>query len=174
MNKTTKTGIVAGSFDPITSGHLWLIREALALVDELIVVVGVNPSKKYYFTSEERRELVDTVLRTKLDAPDYARVRVVFLENDLLINFAAESGATHLVRGIRNAADFDFEYQMMLVNRKINSAVHSVFVMTPPTLAEVSSSTVKGLVGLKNWEALVARYCHPAVVAAFREKLAGA
>lgn len=166
-----KIGIVAGSFDPITSGHLWLIKEACSLMDKLYVVIGVNPAKKGFFSPEERKSLIEAVLRSKLPAPMYAKVEVVFLANELLINFASEKGAQYIVRGIRSTEDFNYEYQMMLVNRKINPQVHMVYLFTPPQLAEVSSSTVKNMVGFKGWEAVVAKYVHPDVLSAFKRKL---
>lgn len=169
---SAKLGIVAGSFDPITNGHLWVITEALSLVDKLVVVVGVNPAKKYYFSSQERADLVNQALAQALTPEDFARVSVSMVEKQLLVNFAKGIEATHIIRGLRNAEDFNAEYQMTRVNRKVRKDVHIAFVMTPPELAEISSSTVKGLVGLDDWESLVSQYCCPAVVRAFETKLA--
>ena len=164
-------GVVAGSFDPITNGHLWLIREALSMVDELTVVVGVNPVKKYMFSADERQELVRGVLEAKLPPGDVSRVKTVFQENELLVNFAASVGATHIVRGLRNSEDFQAENLMMMVNRKQCPEIHHAYVITPPNLGEVSSSTVKSLVGLRDWDKVASRYCHPTVVEALRNKL---
>lgn len=170
--RMNKIGIVAGSFDPITHGHVWLIKEACALMDQLYVVIGVNTAKKAYFTPEERLALVKATLEGKLPSASYNKVKVVFLENELLINYASEIGAEYIVRGIRNTEDFNYEYQMQLVNRKINQHVRMLYLFPPPQLTEVSSSTVKGLVAFKGWEAAVSRYVHPEVVAAFKEKKA--
>ena len=162
-------GVVAGSFDPITNGHAWLISEAARLVDELHVVIGVNPSKSYSFTDGQRREMVEAVVADLgLDA---ACVTVHFLKNDLLIQLAGRVGATHLVRGIRNAEDLSYEMQMALVNRRIEPDIRTVYLSPPPELSEVSSSIVKGLVGFNGWEKIVAGYVHPVVLEAFINQL---
>lgn len=165
-----KHAIVAGSFDPITNGHVWLIKEALALTSKLTVIVGINPKKKYTFDAVERCALVDAVLRDELSPEDYARVNVSKLENDLLVSAAASLGATHIIRGIRNIADFNAEYELMLVNGKIDPSIRHAYVLTPPNMADVSSSTVKGLVGLVGWESHVKRYVNPLVVAGLKQK----
>lgn len=166
-----KIGVVAGSFDPITVGHLWLIREAVSLMDTLYVAIGVNASKKCFFSPDERREQVRTALSASLNAEQFDKVRVVFLENELLINFAGEVGAQYLFRGIRNPTDFTYEHQMQMVNRKINPQVHTLFMMPPSHLIEVSSSAVKGLVGFKGWETIVGRYVPPCVLQALSAKV---
>lgn len=166
MGKTV--GVVAGSFDPITHGHAWLIRQAAKLVDELHVVIGVNPTKRYSFTEAQRLALVQAVLRSELCPDAQARTQVHFLKSDLLIHFAASVGATHLVRGIRDMADFSYEVQMQQVNRKIHSEIQTVYLVPPPELSEVSSSTVRGLVGFTDWEQIVERYVHPEVLTALK------
>lgn len=170
MGKTV--GVVAGSFDPITHGHAWLIQQAAKLVDELHVVIGVNPAKRYHFDEAQRLALVKAVLRTELCPEAQSRTQVHFLKNDLLIHFAASVEATHLVRGIRDVSDFSYEVQMQQVNRKIHSDIQTVYLVPPPELSEVSSSTVRGLVGFTDWEQIVGRYVHPDVLCALREQLA--
>ncbi len=163
-------GVVAGSFDPITRGHEWLIGEAARLVDHLHVVIGVNPAKKYTFSDAERRAMVETCV-ADLDVVG-TPTDIHFLSNDLLIQFAVKAGATHLIRGIRDTSDFNYETQMALVNRKIAPAVRTVYMVPPPELSEVSSSTVRGLVGFNGWQDIVKGYVHPCVLAAFEHKLA--
>ncbi len=163
-------GVVAFSVDPITRGHEWLISEAARLVDRLDLVIGVNPSKKYMFSVDERREMVEATL-ADMDLAG-TPTRMHFLENDLLVHYAAKEGVTHLIRGIRNSEDFNYETQMALVNRKIAPAIKTVYMVPPPELVEVSSSVVRGLVGFTDWERIVAQYVHPAVLAAFKRKLA--
>ena len=160
-------GVVAGSFDPITHGHEWLIEEAARLVDKLYVVIGINTAKKYSFSDEQRRALVEAVLRD-LDLSG-TPTEVHFLKNDLLIQFAAKVEATHLIRGIRNNEDFSYETQMALVNRKIAPGIKTVYMAPPPELSEVSSSTVRGLVGFTDWEHIVKGYVHPTVLCALAE-----
>jgi pantetheine-phosphate adenylyltransferase len=163
-------GVVAGSFDPATRGHGWLIEEAARLVDELHIVIGVNPAKKYLFDEAERGQFLEAML------PDLALcgtpVTLHYLRNDLLVQFAARHQVTHIIRGVRNAVDFSYETQMALVNRKIDPAIRTVYMVPPAELSEVASSTVKGLVGFTDWEAIVRDYVHPSVVEAFRRKLA--
>lgn len=164
-------GVVAGSFDPITRGHEWLISEAARLVDRLYVVIGVNPAKKYLFGDADRKRLVEACV-ADLDMAG-TPTTVHFLSNDLLIQFAVKAGATHLIRGIRDTSDFSYETQMALVNRKIAPQVKTVYMVPPPELSEVSSSTVRGLVGFSGWEDIVRGYVHPSVLQAFVDKQAG-
>lgn len=163
-------GIVAGSFDPITKGHEWLIQEAARLVDELHVVIGVNSAKKYMFDDKTRRELVESsVAHMKLTEK---AIQVHFLSNELLIQFAVRNNATHLIRGIRDTNDFNYETQMASVNRKIAPEVKTIYMVPPPQLSEVSSSTVKSLVGVEGWKDIVKGYVSPAVLKAFDKQLA--
>lgn len=163
-----RVGIVAGSFDPVTNGHVWVVRQAVALMDRLHVVVGVNPAKKPLFSADERQELLERTLLEELGEETFSRVKIGRLENELLINYATSVGAGFIVRGIRNAEDFSYEAQLRMVNRKINPSVESVFLIPPVELSEVSSSTVKGLVGFSGWERVVGQYVSPVVLDALK------
>ena len=167
----TKTGIFAGSMDPVTEGHTWVIQEACMLVDKLIIAIGVNPEKKPYFSAEERKRLLTEVLRSRLSAADFSRIEIVFIEHDLLAHFAVSVGATHLFRGIRNAKDYEYEKGMAAVNAKIAPSLHSAFLLTPAQYAEVSSSMIKGLVGFNHWESAIKDWVHPIVLAAFKARV---
>ncbi|HDR9106018.1 pantetheine-phosphate adenylyltransferase [Paraburkholderia sp. A2RO-4L] len=163
MKKKPKTiCMVGGSFDPITVGHAHLIQQAARMADELHVVIGVNPAKKYLFSEAERLTLVHHVVGD-LDIHD-TPVHIHFLKNRLLIQLAHEVGVTHLVRGIRSTEDFTYETQMALLNRKFNPVIQTLYIVPPPELSEVSSSTVKGLVGLEGWQGFVSQYVHPKVL----------
>lgn len=168
-----KIGIVAGSFDPITNGHAWLIQKSADMIGDdgiLHVVVGVNPTKKYYFTVDERIAQIRRVVETM--GPDvYDRVTIDVIENDLLINHAKNIGASYIFRGIRNTEDFNYEAQIQQVNRRINPSVETVFFIPPSEMTEISSSTVKGLVGFQGWEQIVSQYVSDCVVNSFKEKL---
>lgn len=161
-----RVGMVAGSFDPITNGHEWLIRQALDICDKVFVIVGNNPAKKYMFSGEERLDMIHRVI----GIDDSDRFVVDYLHNDLLINVARDSGCNFLVRGIRNTEDFNYELQVQLINRKICPGIETLFLIPPRELTEVSSSTVKGLVGFNGWEDVVSTYVHPVVLTALREK----
>lgn len=166
-----KIGIVAGSFDPITNGHTWLIGQSAGLMHKLYVVIGVNPAKKSLFTPEERKAMVESTLRAELPPEDFAKIRLKFIENELLINFAIAKKAHYIFRGIRNTEDFNYEAQMQLVNRKLSSDVETLFMIPPRELTEVSSSTVKGLLGFKGWEDAAKGYVSESVMQALREKI---
>ncbi|KWT98081.1 MULTISPECIES: pantetheine-phosphate adenylyltransferase [unclassified Variovorax] len=168
----TRIAVYAGTFDPLTKGHLWVIREALRLTDKLYVAIGVNPDKKTYFSLTERLELIRAVLSSKLTPADYARIEVVSYESELLVNFAGRVGATHIIRGIRNSNDFHYEFGINQFNRTIDPRIETIFLITPDRLAQTSSSFVKGLVGVGDWETLLTRMAHPAVIAAFKAKRA--
>lgn len=170
----SKIGIVAGSFDPITLGHMWLIRKAAEVLGEdglLHIVVGVNPSKKYYFSTDERLAQINSVLFNTLPTSLYKMVKIAVIDNDLLINYARNVGASYIFRGIRNTEDFNYESQIQQVNRKINPNVETVFFIPPSAMTEVSSSTVKGLVGFNGWEQIVEQYVDPIIVDEFKKKL---
>lgn len=167
-----KVGIVAASLDPITRGHTWLIRQGCRLVDELHVVIGVNPTKKYYFDADERHDITLEVLKAELTPEEHRKTSVVFLKDDLLINYAGNVKASHIIRGIRTTEDFNYEAQMQLVNKKINPDVETIFLIPPAHLTQVSSSTVKGLVGFNGWEKAVEDYIHPLLIDRFKAKLA--
>jgi pantetheine-phosphate adenylyltransferase len=166
-----KIGIVAGSFDPITNGHTWLIGQSAHLMHKLYVVIGVNPSKKSLFTPEERKELVVATLSAQLPHEDFAKIRIRFLEKELLINFAMEKKAHYIFRGIRTTEDFNYEAQMQLVNRKLSPEVETLFMIPPRELTEVSSSTVKGLMGFNGWEEATRGYVSAPVLQALVAKL---
>lgn len=167
-------GIVAGSFDPITKGHVWLIEKSLAMLGEhgkLHVVIGVNAAKKYYFSQQERIALLEAVLKEALPAPLFEKICIDCITDSLLISHAQAIGATHIFRGIRNTEDFNYEFQVLQVNRKICPDVETVFFMPPSKYTEVSSSTVKGLVGFKGWKKIVKHYIHKPVIQAFKTKI---
>lgn len=160
---TTRTAVYAGSFDPPTNGHMYMIREGARLFDELVVAVGVNPDKRTTFGLEARLALLREI------TGELSNVRVDSFENQFLIRYAAELGARYILRGVRNSADFDYEKTMRHVNEDLEPRVTSVFLIPPRHLAETSSSFVKGLVGPRGWREVVQGFVPPPV---FREILA--
>jgi len=147
-----RLGVYAGSFDPLTIGHLWMIEQGVRLFDRLIVAVGLNPDKKYTFTLEERLNM----LHASLD--EYHNLSVASYSNRYLINYAQSVRATHILRGIRSESDYEYERTMRNINGDLDSTICSVFLMPPRDIAEVSSSMVKGLVGPKGWQKVVEKY----------------
>ena len=147
-----RTGVYAGSFDPPTIGHLWMIEEGAKLFARLIVAVGVNPGKRCSFPLEERL----TMLRQS--ARGLRNVGVTSFSNRYLIHYARSIGATHILRGIRSESDYEFERTMRNVNGDLDSRICTLFLMPPRDIAEVSSSMVKGLIGPAGWKAIVRQY----------------
>ncbi|GGG06526.1 phosphopantetheine adenylyltransferase [Rhodococcoides trifolii] len=124
-----------GSFDPIHNGHLDVITRVAEQFDEVVVTVVVNPNKKGLFTIDERIEMM-TEATAHLD-----KVRIASWQG-LLVDFAAQEGIGAIVKGLRSAADFDYELQMAQMNRKL-TAVDTLFVAADPTVGYLSSSLVK-------------------------------
>jgi pantetheine-phosphate adenylyltransferase len=144
--------VYAGSFDPLTVGHLWMIEQGAGLFDRLIVAIGVNPEKRSLFSVEDRL----TMIRKSTDR--LPNVETEAFTNQFLIHYAKEKGAGYILRGIRSESDYEYERGMRNINSDLNSEITSVFLMPPRDIAEVSSSVVKGLVGPSGWEVIVKRY----------------
>lgn len=166
--------IYAGSFDPITNGHLWMIKEGLKLFGRLIVAVGVNPSKTPLFTPQERIRMILSSVReacpTIGDYMDTADLQVDTFASKYLVDYAVDIEAEFILRGIRSVQDYEFERTMRYVNADLRPEVHTVFLMPPPELAVVSSSFVKGLIGPEGWEDVVKKYVPESVFQALKAK----
>ena len=164
MARMKRIAVYAGSFDPLTNGHLWMIKQGARMFDELIVAIGDNPDKHYTFSHEERM----TMLRVALsDMPD---VRIAEFHNRFLVDFANEHGATFMLRGIRSTQDYEYERVMRHINADMAPKVCTVFLMPPRDTAELSSSMIKGLIGPDGWESEVSRYVPHNVFAMLKEK----
>lgn len=131
-----KTALYAGSFDPFTLGHADIINRALVFFDEVTLVIAVSPSKKPLLTKEQRREMLEGLFK------DDKRVKVDSCDG-LIVDFAREHKIDAMVRGLRPIGDFDLEFQMASMNKKLNSDLETVFLMTGDNLYYVSSSIVK-------------------------------
>jgi pantetheine-phosphate adenylyltransferase len=141
-----KTAIYAGSFDPITAGHVFVINEALAIFDKLYIAIGTNPGKKTTFNLPERIQMIKNAF------PNEPRIEVTSFENQFLVNFCKNKKIDVMVRGIRNVADLEYETQILYINEKINKNIRSVYFIPPTELAGVSSSMVKGMIGFPEWQ----------------------
>ena len=164
----SKKAVYAGSFDPPTKGHMYMIQEGARLFDELVVAVGVNPDKATTFSLKTRLDLLGEV------TAGLANVRVASFENQFLIRYAASTGAGYILRGIRNALDFGYERTMRHVNEDLQAGVSTIFLIPPRHLAETSSSFVKGLVGPEGWEEVVEGFLPPSVYREFLKRFGGA
>jgi pantetheine-phosphate adenylyltransferase len=131
-----RIAVYPGTFDPITLGHLDIIRRGTHLVDTLVVGVTTNPSKSPMFSVEERLAMVQ---RETADLPN---VRVVTFDS-LLMDFAQSQGAGLILRGLRAVADFEYEYQMAGMNQQINDDIETVFLMADVSLQPIASNLVK-------------------------------
>lgn len=158
-------GVYAGSFDPLTYGHDWMIRAGSNLFNKLYVSVGDNPDKKCMFSVDERIEMVRECTQP------YTNIEVDSFPHQFLANYVASlSGARYILRGIRNSSDYTFENAMRHINDDINPEITTVFLMPPRELSEISSSIVKGLVGPTGWEDVVRKYVPWPVVEKLKEK----
>ena len=136
-----KTAVYAGTFDPITDGHLSVLSSAAKVFDEVIVGVAADNNKKTLFTLEERTQLA------KLSTAHLNNVRVEAFSG-LLVNFARSQGATALVRGLRVVSDFEYEMQMALFNKDLCSDLETVFFIADATHSFISSSQVRNIASL--------------------------
>src|SRR5687768_4317061 len=135
-----KIGVFPGQFDPITNGHLDVIRRGVALFDELIVGVGINPEKRELFTLEERVRMIRSLLK------DEPGVRVEQYTG-LTVDFVRQSKATAILRGIRDVSDLRYEFQLALANRAVGD-VETIFIMAGDQYALTSSSLIRQVVAL--------------------------
>jgi pantetheine-phosphate adenylyltransferase len=133
-----KIALYPGSFDPITYGHIDILRRAKRLFDKLIVAVVENPRKTPLFSAEERKRLVEEALKEE----GICGVEVITYSG-LLVEYAKRVGAVAVVRGLRATSDFDYEFQLALTNRDLDSDIETVFLMTAGQYSFLSSSIVK-------------------------------
>ena len=152
MGKSMRVGVYAGSFDPLTNGHLWMIEEGVKTFDRLIVGIGVNPEKRYTFDIEERVEMVRAATR------QFKNLKVEAFGHQFLIKYAESLKAGFILRGIRSESDYEFERVMRNINGDLNQRITTVFLMPPRGIAEISSSMVKGLIGPAGWEKVIREY----------------
>jgi pantetheine-phosphate adenylyltransferase len=118
-----RIAVYPGSFDPITNGHVDLIRRGLKIFDKLIVLVAYNPNKASRFTVKERVEMIQGVIGNMEGVS-------VDTYHGLLVDYVRDQGASVLLRGLRALSDFEYEFQMALINRKLNREIETVFLMT--------------------------------------------
>ncbi len=137
--ETTDTvAVYPGTFDPITMGHIDIIRRALEIFDRVIIAVARNPAKTPLFSLEERLQMI----RDSFTSEEDGRIEIEAVEG-LLVDFAYRKGAKAIVRGLRAVSDFDYEFQMALMNRRLEREVETVFLMTAFRWIYISSSIIK-------------------------------
>ena len=159
-----RIGVYPGTFDPITLGHLDIIRRAAHLVDRLVIGVTTNPSKSPMFSVEER---VATVRREIADIP--GDIAVVEFDS-LLMDFAEAQGASMILRGLRAVADFEYEFQMAGMNQQLNDDIETVFLMADVSLQPIASNLVKEIA---RFGGKIDKFVTPAVAADVKRHLDG-
>ncbi|HEX8061767.1 MAG TPA: pantetheine-phosphate adenylyltransferase [Allosphingosinicella sp.] len=132
-----RTGVYPGTFDPITLGHMDIIRRGAKLVDRLVIGVTTNPSKSPMFSLEERMAMV------RREVAGLGEDIEIVSFDSLLMDFAEREGASMIVRGLRAVADFEYEYQMAGMNQQLNSRIETVFLMADVSLQPIASRLVK-------------------------------
>ncbi len=134
-----KIAVFPGSFDPITIGHYDLIKRALPLFDEIVVAVGINSQKKTLFTLEQRMSWLEEVFS------DEDNVSVDFFEK-LTVDFCQKIGAQYLIRGLRNASDFDYEKTISQLNNILGHGLETIFLISKPEYSHISSTIVREII----------------------------
>ena len=155
-----RIAIYAGSFDPITRGHEDLVMRSLEFVDRLVVAVATNVAKQPLFTAAERVELI----RATLNSNPRVEVRQF---TGLLVDFAREVGANVLIRGLRAVSDFEYEYQMALMNRHLSPGLETVFMVPSLDTTYISASLVREVA---RFGGAIGDLVHPAVASALRSR----
>lgn len=159
-----KKAIYAGSFDPLTNGHLWLIDKSANLFDKLIVAVGDHPNKEYTFNVDDR------IAMLKESLAQYSNIEIDHFNGEFLVNYANNVDAKYIVRGIRNPNDYEFERTVRHINYDICPDIETMYFIPPRAFGEVSSSLVKGFVNSNGWEDVVKKYVPNVVFEKFLEK----
>ena len=137
-----KIATYPGTFDPITNGHIDIIRRALTIFDKIIVSVSVDSSKTPLFTVEERMDMIKEAVK------DIENIQVDSFQG-LLVNYAKKINATAIIRGLRAVSDFEYEFQLALMNRRLNEQVETVFLMPNEKFTYLNSSIVREVASLK-------------------------
>ncbi len=158
-----RTAVYAGSFDPLTNGHLWMIEKGLEMFDHLYVAIGSNPAKSYTFSVQDRIEMLQDSI------PSCDRLTISEFKNLYLVKYARSVEAQYILRGIRSPGDYEYERVMRHINADMAPSITTTFLMPPRDIAELSSSMVKSLIGPEGWEDSVKRYVPSAVFTALQK-----
>ena len=161
-----RIGLYPGTFDPVTRGHMDIIRRASALVDRLVIGVAINRDKGPLFTLEERVEMLEGECAALMEELNIEIVAHPF--ENLLVDCARDVGATMIIRGLRAVADFEYEFQMVGMNRRLDPGIETVFLMAGSEYQAIASKLVKEIARLGGD---VASFVPPAVDRALQDRL---
>lgn len=156
-----------GSFDPITKGHLWVVQEGLEIAEKVVLMIAINPVKKYMFSEKERK---DMIYKSLVEYGIADRVEIVLSRNEYVAQAAMDFDCQYLIRGIRSAVDFDYESLIQKANTEVLGGAKTIFVMPPRDLESVSSSFIKNLVGPVGWHWNIKKFISNAVYDALIKK----
>lgn len=164
----SRTALYPGTFDPVTNGHIDVVRQAAGIVDRLVVAVGIHPGKAPLFTVEERLEMLDaTCGRIARDAGcEFSCITF----SDLVISTARRAGATLLIRGLRDSTDFDYEMQMAGMNGQMAPEVQTLFLPASPLVRPITATLVRQIAGMGGD---VSAFVPPSVAERLKAKFAG-
>jgi pantetheine-phosphate adenylyltransferase len=143
---TERVALYAGSFDPLTNGHLDVLKASLTVADVVYVAVGVHPGKKPLFAFEERVELIEAAVKQELDA-DSDRIKVVAFDG-LVIGAAKDHGASIIIRGLRDGTDLDYEMQMAGMNETMAPEFQTVFLPASPSVRTITATLVRQIASM--------------------------
>lgn len=155
-----KKALYAGSFDPPTLGHEWLIKTAQKFFD-IEVAIAVNPDKKSLFSFDERKEMFKQAI---------PGITVTYFEKEFTVDYAKKNNISVLIRGMRNTTDFAYEQMIYNINKQMDNELETFFLLPEKSLGEVSSSVVKSMLGIDSWEERVKPFVNPYVLEKLKEK----
>jgi pantetheine-phosphate adenylyltransferase len=164
-----RTALYAGSFDPITNGHLDVVRQAARLADRLVLAIGIHPGKTPLFTTDERLAMLKEVCGPIAKAAGAELACVTF--SDLVISLAQRERATIMIRGLRDATDFDYEMQMAGMNAAMAPDISTVFLPASPAVRPITATLVRQI---GKMDGDISSFVPPAIAARMKAKLAGA
>jgi pantetheine-phosphate adenylyltransferase len=164
----SRTALFPGSFDPVTNGHLDLVRQAVRLADRLVLAIGTPPGKTPLFSVEERRAMIEETCGEVARAAGCDFACITFA--DLVVAAAAREGATILIRGLRSASDFDYEMEMAGMNGAMAPAVQTVFLPASPAVRPITATLVRQIASMGGD---VSPFVPPSIAARLKAKFAG-